>query len=57
VGHKDGTEAAIYARLRELTEAARRIRAELSEKGPRAPRDRAIARMPEKPTKGRNRQK
>jgi hypothetical protein len=53
VGHKEGTEAAIQARLRELTTEARRLRAELSEKGRAPGRDRSIARMHEKPRKTR----
>jgi hypothetical protein len=31
VGHKEGTEAEIHARLRELTDQVRRLRAELTE--------------------------
>jgi hypothetical protein len=45
VGHKNGTEAAIQARLRELAEEVRRLRRELSEE-PRSrtlPRERTIA--------------
>ena len=48
--HKNGTESAIQARLRELTEEIRRLRAELSDDSPRQTpnRERTIAHLREK---------
>lgn len=55
MGHKNGTEAAIHARLRELAEEVRRLRAELAEP-PRSrslPRERTIAHERQEPEKKR----
>jgi hypothetical protein len=53
VGHKEGTEAEIHARLRELTDQVRRLRAELTESTRTGPgkTERAIAldRQPRRP--------
>jgi hypothetical protein len=46
VGHRNGTEAAIHERLRELADEVRRLRAELSEtsRTRSLPRERTVAR-------------